>query len=236
MIRGVSHAKGVMFIGPSWISHTWKHKGVQHHIQVQKNFGTILLNTLRILILLPMWCWIFVAGALIFISVSNLSAGVPAIPWAAFILMLFSFHFWFPGEMRKYHAAEHQVFSSYRNRDQNNWEKVIQAPVVNRNCSTNIILMYFIIVLLLFTLSVNVLSFRGSISFAAFAAVPMSFIFTAVAAKYRKKWLIQYFYQSSFWLQRFVTTSPPDKEHVVLAISAFQQLMEAEKRNKKKFQ
>lgn len=236
MVRGISHAKGIMFIGPSQISHSYEKGGVIHNIQEPKNLWTLCMNTGRMTMMLPVRHLLVLFGTGALAGFTYLSAGVPNIPFSIYVLILFSYHFWFPMEMRKYHAAEHQVFSSRQKDRHFQTEKVLTASAVNRNCSTNVILMYFLLFSLMLVSAAFFYRFIDAVSIAAYTAVPFTFILIKTVKRWRYSAPGKEFHQISAWLQKNVTTAPPEIRHVQLAVAAYGRLLEAEKKYKKKFQ
>lgn len=180
---------------------------------------------------MPLWFHLFLAGWILLTIYPLLLRlfgvdGVTGLPMFTLIYFFLGTHFWFPTELKKFHGAEHKVFSfrgmvSVRNRAEIN-----QAEITNRYCSTNAIMVYFLL-LIFITLGVclfTTVPFIGSLQLATYSsllALPGGVYWLNRTKSTKAHRLLL---SLSYWLQRRVTTLEPDDHHVKTAIRAYRKL------------
>ncbi|SDN41613.1 DUF1385 domain-containing protein [Alkalicoccus daliensis] len=231
MIRGISHAKGIMFFSPACISHAWNvHGQIHHQVNAYSKKG-VLFECIRAFFMLPARFIIIILGSAAILISTYFFDAVPPISFHYYLIFLFSFHFWFPKEMKKFHAAEHQVFSCRGEIRGDNLSLISKSSVINRNCSTNVIVLFFISLFLLFLLGNVFLPAGEALAASTYIAAVLSF---AALGKWFKsdKYLIKKARKISYWLQRKVTTSIPQRIHVQTAITAYENLKRFENEKK----
>ncbi|MCM2677786.1 MTH1187 family thiamine-binding protein [Shouchella plakortidis] len=147
------------------------------------------------------------------------------LPFYSLLYLAFGMHFLFPKKLRKYHGAEHKVFSSKGLITRVRLRKIQQASIVNRGCSTNVIVVYFSSVLLGSILLVLArLDVATALAISSYGAiVPACF-----TERLNKHWLKRYILPVSAFLQRYVTTSEPERMHLLAAITSYGLLAEKE--------
>ncbi len=134
-------------------------------------------------------------------------------------------HFWFPRELKKYHGAEHKVFS-YRGKVSTiNQRHIGDAKITNRHCSTNAIVLYFFT----FFMMLVVMLVIGSTFDVAFDTAALTAIFTMPLTTYmlnrtKETSIHRFFIRISYALQLYVTTAKPNDKHLKTAIRSYRRL------------
>ncbi|WDF03091.1 DUF1385 domain-containing protein [Shouchella hunanensis] len=146
------------------------------------------------------------------------------IPFYSFFYLLFGTHFFFPGELKQYHAAEHQVFSTRGKVNHQEMEKVAQASVRNRGCSTGLVVVYFLSVAILTLLSVVFFSIMTSLMLGSYVALLFVALYVRFNRHFTFKWVVAIVLPLSYWLQERVTTKTPTQKHLECAIESYVQL------------
>ncbi len=215
----MSYYKGVFFLNNKGIAHATYKNG-----KVITSFHPISLHALiflltRLIFSTPIY--FLLLGLMLIILIerpsvifSNLSFAntIPELPLYTFILFLFSYHFIFPVQLKKYHGAEHKVFS-YRGRKHLAHAKGIQiANIVNRYCSTNAIVLFFTFFLLSFPF-VN-----------GWIATLIGWIAILIIPRLWKWADDKLFFPISAMLQKKITTAEPDEIHLRVAILSYMSL------------
>jgi hypothetical protein len=220
MTRGLSFPHGVMFFSSHYISCAWN-KGDRSGKWVRR----------RTFLNLCYAAWWFASsfsykeytvftGGLLTIFISR-TADFPAVPFYTFIWLLFSFHFWFPQSMRQYHAAEHKVFS-YKASKINRMNKSVNgASAVNRSCSTNVVVLYFLLLFLLFLVLMPFFSFGESLTISSYSAAAGSLFLQKWLSKQPSSKLREFILKASFLVQEKITTAPPGPLHQITALRAY---------------
>jgi uncharacterized protein (TIGR00106 family) len=138
---------------------------------------------------------------------------------------MFGTHFWFPRQLRKYHGAEHKVFSDNGVIRRGRLFQIRKADITNRYCSTNVVVIYFLSV---FLGTVGLLAFTGQFgwsleiaSYASLAMVPVVQRLIKVKGLGVVKRVIL---AISYWLQIHVTTKEPEHAHMVASIESYRKL------------
>ncbi|QKS70922.1 DUF1385 domain-containing protein [Paenalkalicoccus suaedae] len=222
MIRGVSFQKGVYFIGRKYLAVAYEEKG-----RIKSSLHPITLKSLARMLWhmfssMPWYYHVLTAGILLGISLPLFYVG-PYLPSYFLLYYAFGMHFFFPMQMRKYHGAEHKVFSYKGVVSSRYLEEIKKADIRNRNCSTNIVVLYFITTLILV---IAMLIFRVSdpLFFASYAAlIALPFISPFLRKKHPSSF-IKWILQLSRYLQVAVTTAEPEDSHLKVAIRSYRRL------------
>ncbi|WP_232699313.1 DUF1385 domain-containing protein [Brevibacillus daliensis] len=207
MISGISFGKGVIFHNKKVIACAEIKKGVIHTWSEEIGVGTLPKIWWRVSMSLPWYYNLFHIFLVYMFFFANLDGVNPL--W--FFVYLAGFHFVFPAQLKKFHGAEHKVFSYGRDVTAQDWEKVKRASIVNRGCSTNVVTFFF------------VFFFIALLFISLFKAIIIGVIGIGVcniAAKYEPR-LIEPFFRLSASLQRKVTTKEPDRSHLETAIRSY---------------
>lgn len=138
---------------------------------------------------------------------------IPPIPVYVVILLIFAYHFIFPRQLKKYHGAEHKVFSYKGRRHLANIWQIQQASIVNRYCSTNAVVLFFFFFLISFPFVNGWIALF--IGIAGMNIIPRFW-----------KWGDQnLFFPISSYLQKKLTTAEPEEQHLRVAILSYMSLM-----------
>lgn len=219
MIMGISFSRGVFFHDRNILACAEVIGGTIHVWAEPISLRTICKMWLRVVFTLPWYYQLFhVCLALALLqSLGWLPVSGPA--WFASlslhplwaVIYLAGFHFVFPRQLKKFHGAEHKVFSYAGEKRLDAWEQVKRANIVNSGCSTNLVTCFF----LPFLLAVPFVPLAWSVASGA-----LGFL-TGVAGE---RWLRRYLpfiYRVSAFLQRHVTTQEPDRIHLETAIRSY---------------
>jgi uncharacterized protein YqhQ len=220
MIRGMSYYKGIFFMNSNGIAHATVKDGQIATKYMPIGVKSMLFMAQRLLFSIPLY---FALLGLIlfnmivqpepFIELLPESITIPRIPEYALLYFMLGYHFIFPRELKKYHGAEHKVFSYRGERHLVKEEEIGKANIVNRNCSTNSVILIFLVFL------VSVWFVGGWL--ATGIAVLANFLMPKV-------WPWGYwklFFPVSAFMQRHVTTAQPDSIHLRVAILSYMSLM-----------
>lgn len=221
-IRGLSYQDGVFFFGASFISRAYvSNEGEIHAELLPLSLRSYLRVAAVVTGAMPVWYKVTAAAWLI-------AAIFQLLPLYSFLLFVMGTHFIFPQQLKKFHGAEHKVFSFTGVPVKRSWKKVARASITNHHCSTNVVFIYFVLFLLMAS-PVYIVSSPGNVFIAvsAYISLPMAFLAEEALQRHfagsRNTWL-----KPSYWLQRNITCSVPEKVHVQTAITAFQVLAERE--------
>lgn len=224
-VRGMSFQSGVFYMTSQYVSCASHHKGVLHSWIEPVSFRTTLKMVRELVIsiparfiTLPILCVLGIFLPPIFLNVSGL-------PVYSLLYLAFGMHFLFPKSLRQYHGAEHKVFSYKGLISKVRIKAINRASIVNRGCSTNVVVVYFTSVclgaLLLIAAQIN-----GST--ALMISSYGSLIPVILTERLMKAWPKIYISKVSALLQRTITTTEPDRHHLLAAITSYRQLAEME--------
>lgn len=219
MIRGMSYNKGVFFMNKAGIAHATQRDGkvVTHYFPFGLKGYLFLLR--RLLFTLPLYIPLIALLLLIMIEQPKLlfsimpnAEALPKLPDYTLILFVMAYHFIFPMQLRKYHGAEHKVFSYRGRKHLSQISDIGKANIVNRHCSTNAIVLFF-------------LSFFLSFPFVnGWLAVLIGFLAIILIPRFWT-WGDQHIiYPISAFLQKKITTAKPDEIHLKVAILSYMSL------------
>lgn len=207
MISGMSFSRGVFFHDTKIIACGEVKDGVIHLWAEKITWRTLFKLWVRIVFTLPWAYQLFHLGLLLYYFFPVFA---PINGWLL-VVYLIGFHFVFPLKLKKFHGAEHKVFSYGMVKSPNQWQQVNRASIVNRGCSTNFVTYFFVCFLpvsLFFPLHWGVL--------AGFCGIALGTLGVRFAPKYMRP-----LFRLSAWLQRYVTTSEPDRLHLDTAIRSY---------------
>ena len=141
---------------------------------------------------------------------------------------MFGTHFIFPSSLRKYHGAEHKVFSDRGVKSRARLYLIGKAAITNRYCSTNSVVIYFSFVILGTLSLLYWFPFSQAIEFASYLSVLLVPI-TNYLIKFRVLAIIRnYVIAVSYFLQKTITTTEPERKHLLTAIQSYRCLAEVE--------
>ncbi|WP_272873315.1 MTH1187 family thiamine-binding protein [Alteribacter salitolerans] len=228
----MSFQKGVMFMGKRYIACSYEKDGRIRTWVKPVNGKSMSAAGKLVFLSMPLWYHIILGLLVLFtlgppVIEAAGGPGTDGLPLAAILLFLAGTHFYFPRELRKYHGAEHKVFS-YRDRvSALNRKQIMKAEITNRHCSTNAIVMYFFMFTLL-SASLAVIGGIGIhtvINVSAAGALILMPVLTYWLNRTKETMVHRLFFRISFWLQRYVTTKQPEEHHINTAIRSYRRLV-----------
>jgi uncharacterized protein YqhQ len=184
----------------------------------------------------------FVLPAVVFGSVDRrLDAGVLAnVGEGVFRVALFLGYLWLIGRVKdirrvfEYHGAEHKTIAAYEHDRPLEPESVDRFSTLHVRCGTNFLLIVMV-------LSILVLSAFGSPSLgwrvgSRIVAIPLiaglAFEMLRLGARYSGSAVMRAVMAPGLWLQK-ITTQPPDRDQVEVAIASFQEVLRREREDRK---
>ncbi|SER68339.1 MTH1187 family thiamine-binding protein [Salipaludibacillus aurantiacus] len=230
MVKGLSFQKGIIFIGRKYAACSYNDNG-RERLWIKPVTPKNMLYTGKLVFLsMPLWFHLILGVLVLLITfpfIFNLFGRTPGVslPWYVLVYFLFGTHFWFPKELRKYHGAEHKVFSYKDKVSVRHLKEIKKANITNRYCSTNVIILFLILAaaltLLFFLYGVEWGVSVERATYGALLLLPfMTYWLHRTKETIVHKWLISL----SGYLQKQVTTSEPDDLHVKTAIRAYRTL------------
>ncbi|MFS0786342.1 DUF1385 domain-containing protein [Shouchella sp. 1P09AA] len=177
----------------------------------------------------PLWFQAICVGmVLLIIGPKLLPIEWAGLPFYSFFYLLFGTHFFFPTELKRYHAAEHKVFSTVGRVNHKTRKQVARASVRNRGCSTGLVVLYFFSTIVLTALAMFVLSFTLSLASASYLSLLVVLFYVYNRNHVISKTIDRVVLPVSYWLQENVTTKTPKKEHLESAIESYVHLAKVE--------
>ncbi|PTL40495.1 DUF1385 domain-containing protein [Alkalicoccus saliphilus] len=226
MVRGLSFPGGVMFAGGGWLSCAYYKKGKRSTWLRPLNMKAYFYAFWTAAGTFSVISRLIFFGIIVFLG-GGASGIVPSLPMYIYLWLIVGFHFLFPKEMKKFHAAEHQVLALKGKTAELTVEKVLEKPVVNRHCSTNTALLYAALTIFLTLLAAPFLRFESVLPAAAYGALAGTVILHPWMKNKKSSFLKEKLLFLSAWIQKNNTTSPPEKKHVETALYAYTQLQQA---------
>jgi len=204
MIRGMSYPKGVFYMDREHIAHAT--------ITKDGNIATTLLpfGTEGLWFFIKRTCFtlpIYFIVGLIFTTLWIWKQ--PGFPFYFLLLVGFGYHFVFPYPLKQYHGAEHKVFSYQGKKTMEALEAVRSSNIVNRNCSTNNVITFY----LLFLLGYYPLGGNG--------AACLGLIGVWAIPRFLKPIDQKIIFPISAYFQRHVTTVEPETRHLKAALLSY---------------
>ncbi|WP_054635433.1 DUF1385 domain-containing protein [Thalassobacillus sp. C254] len=225
MTKGLSYQKGILFFGRRFAGGAHVEEG-----QIQTWTAPLTIKTLwkavrYVFGSLPWWY----KGTAFFLCIAILLTqswlwptwNVPDLPWYILVLFFFGSHFMFPKEWKKFHGAEHKLFSCKGNVDRADLTALKRASITNRYCSTNIAFLYFCFLLMGTLMFQFFTGWENAIAASAYGSVPASFFSHRILQKRRGATLREPLLKISFFLQRKVTCADPERIHLLAAIDGY---------------
>jgi len=218
MIQGISFGRGVFFHDRHVLACAEVKNGTIHLWAETITPMTIFKMWLRVIFSLPWYYNVFHAGLIAYFLLTSgvfpaadLPFALPELdPYWAFVYLA-GFHFVFPARLKKFHGAEHKVFSYAGVKKVGAWQEIGKADIVNQGCSTNLVTCFFLLFLLVFPVAPLEISV-----WAGAAGILIGFLGDRVLRRY-----LPFIYRLSAMLQRYVTTKEPDRIHLETAIRSY---------------
>ncbi|RSL34530.1 DUF1385 domain-containing protein [Salibacterium salarium] len=232
-MKGLSYQNGVLFLGEEYIGWAqWKHKRPEVSV-MPINAGSILNIGKHVFKAMPLW-YKSISGILGMALLLPVLIGffadlsLPGVPFYIFFYFLFGTHFIFPKELRKFHGAEHKVFSYKGIKKRRNIYRMKRAPITNRYCSTNVVVLYFLFIVAGCPLLTIWQPIGTALAIISYTAVPLALGVHRVIQRKNMHWLRKPLLAVSYYVQRHVSCASPDRRHVLTALEAYRALAKQE--------
>ncbi|AIC94124.1 hypothetical protein BleG1_1546 [Shouchella lehensis G1] len=225
-ISGMSFEKGVFFMTNQTLACSFHDReGVLRSWSKPLNAKTLGYATLLVWRSSSFWFKAICGLVILFIVVPKLlPISWQGFPFYSFFYLLFGTHFFFPRGLKQYHAAEHKVFSARGKVNHQELKKVGQASVLNRGCSTGLVVAYFLSVIICTLLGAGFFSVTTSLMVSSY----ISLLFVGFYFRFNRhsifKGVVAVVLPLSYWLQERVTTKTPTQQHLECAIESYMQL------------
>ncbi|WP_289139219.1 DUF1385 domain-containing protein [uncultured Brevibacillus sp.] len=211
MIMGMSFGRGVLFHDRNVLACAEVRDGVIHLWAEKITIRTIGKLWYRIFFSFPWYYQLFhlmLAGYVVATFI-NPAWEIVSPLWVA--VYIGGFHFVFPRMMKKFHGAEHKVFSYHGKKSLTALNEIARADIVNDGCSTNLVVWFF----------------TGFVFSAFFLPLEYSIacgVIGLLAGMFGDRVLRKYFgfiYRLSGFFQKYFTTKEPDRIHLETAIRSY---------------
>ncbi|MFZ4452039.1 MTH1187 family thiamine-binding protein [Salibacterium aidingense] len=232
-MKGLSYQNGVLFIGKEYIGWAcWDNRRPVSRV-LPVSMTAMLKIGQHVFKSMPLWykvtsglliCLVFLPDLLGLISGTRL----PGVPLYILLYYLMGTHFFFPAELRKFHGAEHKVFSYKGVKRRKNLHRIRQSAITNRYCSTNTVILYFLLTGAGYGLMRLWFSWDFSLETASYAAVPLSMAGHRLLQMERMSKIRAPFLRLSYFVQRHIACSAPERKHLRTALEAYRALAEQE--------
>lgn len=230
-IRGMSYQKGIFFIGEKSVACAYEQEGQIAEWIRPLNVSTALTMVKQIFFSMPFWFRFFtylLFAAIFLPKLPFIEIGWNGLPYYFLAYYGFGTHFLFPKELRKYHGAEHKVFSDNGIKKSSRLYVIKKAKITNRYCSTNLVVIYFSVAALLSCLFFLFMSFSSAVMWASYISLLCVPLVNWLMGIPNMKWIRKYVLTVSYWLQEKWTTAEPERKHLLTAIKSYAKLAEHE--------
>ena len=129
----------------------------------------------------------------------------------------------------QYHGAEHKTIAAYEHGEPLEPEAVDKYSRLHVRCGTNFLLIVMVLTILVYT----AFGSRGLLAGILFriVAIPviagLSYELLRLGARFTRSWIMRGFMAPGLWLQK-ITTRPPDRSQIEVAITAFEEVLRQE--------
>ena len=134
MTRGLSFQKGIIFMGKKYIACAYEKNGHMKEWVAPIKLRSLLKAAKLVSFSMPGWFYAILFGWLLLIIAPELFS-LKGLPEFSMIYFLFGTHFFFPTELKKYHGAEHKIFSYRGIVSEEKLETIRKQKITNKNCS-----------------------------------------------------------------------------------------------------
>lgn len=228
-VRGLSYQKGIFYIGKQHVACAYHEKSRLKSWLKPLSAKTLLLMGKQIFFSMPLWFKLLSLVVLGSVFIPKLLAasfaGWEGLPYYVLLYFMFGTHFIFPAQLRRYHGAEHKVFSTKGVIRRAGMPRIKRAAITNRYCSTNTVVIYFSSVVVL---TIVISCFNGvgepSLALASYMAVAAIPVVATLMTKKGFRWLENLILRISYWLQIHITTAEPEHQHLLASIESYRKL------------
>ncbi|SFP22272.1 MTH1187 family thiamine-binding protein [Salibacterium halotolerans] len=232
-MKGLSYQNGVIFIGAEhagWAQ--WNNNRPEADV-VPLTFSSIINVASHVFRSMPLWyrsiCMLLIC-VIVLPYIVRLFTGlsVPGLPLYTFLYFLMGTHFFFPKELRQFHGAEHKVFSFKGIKKRRNLYRIRKSSITNRYCSTNTVVLYFLLTAGGFLISLPWLPWTTGLAAASYTAFPAAAVLHRIIQFPSMKIIRAPVLSLSYTVQRHISCKEPDRRHVRTALEAYRALAEKE--------
>lgn len=211
MIMGMSFGRGVLFHDRNVLACAEVKDGVIHLWAEKITIRTIGKLWYRIFFSFPWYYQLFHLFLAVYVAAALVDPKYAIVNpmWVA--VYIGGFHFVFPRMMKKFHGAEHKVFSYHGKKSMDALGDIARANIVNDGCSTNLVVWFFAGL----ALSSPFLPIEYSVACGC-ATLLAGMFGDRVLRKY-----CGFMYQLSGFFQKHFTTKEPDRIHLETAIRSY---------------
>ncbi|MED3498230.1 DUF1385 domain-containing protein [Brevibacillus agri] len=211
MIMGMSFGRGVLFHDRNVLACAEVKDGVIHMWAEKITLKTIGKLWYRIFFSFPWYYQLFhlLLACYVVAALVNPAWAVIDPLWVA--VYIGGFHFVFPKMMKKFHGAEHKVFSYTGKKSLAALPQIAKADIVNDGCSTNLVVWFFVG----FLLSVWFLPLEWSV------VCGVGGLFVGMFGERYVRKYCGVLYKLSAFFQKHFTTKEPDRLHLETAIRSY---------------
>ncbi|MGY4690279.1 MTH1187 family thiamine-binding protein [Salibacterium sp. K-3] len=232
-MKGLSYQNGVIFIGREHAGWAEWNRIRPEAAVMPLTFSSMLKISSHVFLSMPSWYKVSSALVLCMIIIPfmvRMFTGMPVhgLPFYSFLYYLMGTHFFFPQELRKFHGAEHKVFSFKGIKRRRNLYRIKKAPITNRYCSTNTVVLYFVLTAAGCLLMLAWLSWSTALAVSSYAGLPLSLFLHRMLQLPSMKMLRSPLLFISYAVQRHVSCAVPDRRHLRTALEAYRALAEKE--------
>jgi uncharacterized protein YqhQ len=208
---GMSFGRGVLFHDRNVLACAEVKDGVIHLWAEKITIRTIGKLWYRIFFSFPWYYQLFHLFLAVYVAAAlvNPKYAIVNPMWVA--VYIGGFHFVFPRMMKKFHGAEHKVFSYHGKKSMETLGEIARANIVNDGCSTNLVVWFFAG----FLLSMLFLPIEYSVA-CGVATLLGGMFGDRVLRKY-----CGFMYKISGFFQKYFTTKEPDRIHLETAIRSY---------------
>lgn len=235
MIKGLSYQNGVFFIGKENVSCAYDDNGKIAEWVKPLTASTLFLMMRYVYQSMPGWFKLLSFFYIGMIVVPKIIAILPilsfnwsGLPFYFLFYFVFGTHFIFPMRLRKYHGAEHKVFSDRGVKKRGRLFRIKRAAITNRYCSTNIVVIYFSAVIVLLIGLLFFLKPSLALEWASYGALLFMPIVNKTMHWNVMKPIRYYVLKVSYYLQKKITTAEPERVHLLTAIQSYRMLASVE--------
>jgi len=209
---GLSYTRGVFFYNPQrGIAHAAVDRGKLRTDFFPWGAQGILFMLGRVLTTLPWYLYLVILACLLLGVMPYVSNewGLPPLPLYSLLVVALGYHFAFPIALRRFHGAEHKVFSHRGLMHIRELDQIERANIVNRGCSTNSVVLFFLI-------------FLATIPFVGgWIASGLGVLALVVVPRFVTWCDRRVVFPISAWFQKHVTTAEPEELHLKVAIISY---------------
>lgn len=208
---GISFGRGVLFHDRNVLACAEVKDGVIHLWAEKITIRTIGKLWYRVFFSFPWYYQLFHLALACYVAAAFLYPDLAYVDPMWIAVYIAGFHFVFPRMMKKFHGAEHKVFSYQGKKSLEAMGEIARADIVNDGCSTNLVVWFF----------------SGFLVASLFLPIEWDVacgVVALLAGVFGDPFLRKYcgfVYKLSGFFQKHFTTKEPDRIHLETAIRSY---------------